>query len=302
MENKNLVTAIITTHNRPELCKEAIRSVFDQTYKNIECIVVDDASNEKSSNSLQKYISDYYPDTQYIYISSKESKGGNHARNIGVNMSKGAFIAFLDDDDEWLPTKIEEQIALIESNPSIGFVYCGRIYETNFDKDSRLEEDIQNNKYRDGNLKKEILIHILTVTSTILVKKELITEAGLFDEELHSWQEYDLCIRILQQTQCGLVRKNLVLYRIISTDKNRVSNKVKVWEQDVKYINKKYENLINSLTLSEKNKRRAYIYIDGINRARNAKRTVYIIKYVLLMIFDIGAGFEIIKKLINTHL
>ena len=80
-----------------------------------------------------------------------------------------------------------------------------------------------------------------------------------------------------------MVRKNLVLYRIISTDKNRVSNKVKVWEQDVKYINKKYENLINSLTLSEKNKRRAYIYIDGINRARNAKRTVYIIKYVLLM-------------------
>ena len=103
-----LVSAIITTHNRQDLLLRAVKSVLDQTYHNIELIVVDDASDEKADELLKEF------NLQYIYIPKEDSKGGNHARNIGILSAKGEYIALLDDDDYWLPTKIEKQVALIE--------------------------------------------------------------------------------------------------------------------------------------------------------------------------------------------
>ena len=107
------VSAIITTHNRLELLIKAINSVLNQTYENIELIIVDDNSTDGTRTYIQKLLLEN-KDISYIYISPDDSKGGNYARNLGINAASGEYIAFLDDDDEWLVDKIQKQINFLK--------------------------------------------------------------------------------------------------------------------------------------------------------------------------------------------
>lgn len=267
-----LVSAIITTHNRKDLLRKAINSVLCQTYDMIECIVIDDAGSDGTEDYIKDYINT--GKIKYIYITKEESRGGNYARNIGIKAATGEYVAFLDDDDEWKENKIEAQIQCISDQ--VGFVYSGKIVETNFEK---VYDDSINRKYPEGDLSKEILIHILTVTSTIMVKRSLLFEVGLFDENLKYWQEYDLCIRILQKTNVSCVSSGLVLYRVITGDKKRLSNKISGWETSVRYIEHKYKDLIAKLSWKDRAWRRLYICIDGFNRGKTSKSYKYMVKY-----------------------
>lgn len=122
IDNKPLVSAIITTHNRIDLLKRAVKSVYEQTYPNIELIVVDDNSTDGTQTWCESQ------NFHYIRIPSGESKGGNYARNLGIKASKGEYVAFLDDDDYWLPEKTEKQMWLMMEKGDC-VVYCFRIYE-----------------------------------------------------------------------------------------------------------------------------------------------------------------------------
>lgn len=275
-----LVSAVITTHNRKELLLKAITSVLKQTYHSIECIVVDDASTDGTRQFIQKFID--AGSIQYIYIKSECSKGGNYARNIGINQAKGEYIAFCDDDDEWLSTKIEKQVNKMESNENVGFVYCGMIVEKDFNIHTRICRPNKIHEYYEGDLSKLILTRIITNTSTIMVKRSLLQRIGGFDENLKYWQEYELCIRILQEVQAGAVKDNLILYRNITKDKNRLSNKIKGWEESVKYIENKHKDFIETLTEEENDVRKMYIYIDGFLRGYNAQSGFYMLKYLKL--------------------
>ena len=135
--NKPLVSAIITTHNRIELLKRAILSVKNQTYPNIEIIVVNYNSNDGTTEYLNK-LSDSSSNILHVYISPDESRGGNYARNQGINNAGGDYVAFLDDDDEWMPEKIEKQMELFQQDPLYGMVYCGRRIE----KDMREQKEV----------------------------------------------------------------------------------------------------------------------------------------------------------------
>ena len=104
---KTLVTAVIPTRNRPELLKRAIVSVRAQTYDQIEIVVVIDGPDDATRAVLSEMC-----DERLRFIPLQESVGGSDARNIGVQNARSEWIAFLDDDDEWLPSKIEKQMAL----------------------------------------------------------------------------------------------------------------------------------------------------------------------------------------------
>lgn len=293
-----LVSAIITTHNRKELCKYAIDSVLNQTYSNIECIVIDDASSDRTEEYLGDLINSGA--IQYIYIDKKNSKGGNYARNQGIKYANGKYVAFLDDDDEWFPSKIEKQVHLLEDNKDTGFVYCGLVRELNMDKEMRRPDDIiDEEKFREGDLSKHILTKIITTTSTIMIRKKLLEQCGGFDEELKFWQEHELNIRVLQETKAACVRENLVLYRIIKNDKNRLTNKIKGWEDAVAYICNKHQAIISKLTDEENAYRKMYIYLDGINRARNVKSPKYFLKYIIKILVDKKVRKIFAKKCIN---
>ena len=265
---KDLVSAVITTHNRAMLLKRAIESVFDQTYKNIECIVVDDASSDDTNLICKNY------NLQYIFIPKNESKGGNYARNLGIKASHGKYVAFLDDDDYWLPEKIQKQVSLIEGK-DCELVHCGRICEfVAPDGTISYKESLPSLEYW-GDMHKKILFTICTTTTNILTKRSALFDVGLFDENLKFWQEYELTIRLAQRKPFYFVDDVLSVYRIDKKDNNRLTNKYTPWKNAVKYIHKKHESLYKNLNIIEKMKMWSLVFCDASGRLNNIGRSFF---------------------------
>ena len=125
--NKPLVSVIIPTYKRADMLTKAIDSAINQTYKNIEIIVIDD--NDPSSKyrfETKKKLSSYIQSGVIRYIENEKNLGGAITRNRAVEQSKGEYIAFLDDDDIFFPTKIEKQVEVMIQNKdnNVGLVYC----------------------------------------------------------------------------------------------------------------------------------------------------------------------------------
>lgn len=270
------VSAVITTHNRLDLLKRAINSVKSQTYNNIECIVVSD----NSSDGTDEYCSSL-DGIIYIPIPAKESRGGNHARNQGVLKAKGEYVAFLDDDDYWEPTKIEKQIELAEEK-SCGFIYCGAKIE-NVIKGTIEYSNYVPSSYYSGDVSRKILTSIFTTTSEILVKRDLIIKAGMFDENLKFWQEYELSIRLAQTTEFHFIEEPLTIYRIDANDKGRLTNKYIEWKDAVKYINSKHKKLYEALDFKEMLCYKQLVWRESFTRCKNAglKRKEHYYKFIL---------------------
>ncbi len=117
--NKGLVSIIIPTYNRANLVIRAIESALNQTYRNIELIVIDDGSKDQTPQIISQI-----KDPRIRYIRYEENRGASHARNVGLSLAKGEFISFLDSDDEFLPQKIEKQLEAFEKSENVGAVYC----------------------------------------------------------------------------------------------------------------------------------------------------------------------------------
>lgn len=264
---QELVTAIITTHNRLELLKRAIESVFAQTYNNIELIVVDDASTDGTS----KYCTQQ--PLRYIFIPKEESKGGNYARNQGIRAAKGKYVAFLDDDDYWLPTKIEKQVALIESK-DCELVHCGRKLEI-VRGEGVTYRDLLPNPLEYGDMHKKILLTICTTTTNILAKRDALFEVGLFDENLRFWQEYELTIRLAQRKPFYFVNEVLSVYRIDTSDCHRLTNKYEKWKDAVRYIHKKHARLYGRLNSIERFRVKLLVMNDAALRCKSAGMKKY---------------------------
>ena len=258
----SLVSAIITTRNRKDLLKKAIQSVLTQTYEEIECIVVVDASEDGTQEYL-KSLTD--PRVRTIFIDKEESKGGNYARNKGIQAAKGEFLALLDDDDEWFPTKIEQQIKLFE-NPEIGLVYCGHVN----DYDEKRFVCVYPEEYQQGDMSQAVFKTIFCTTSMMMIRKSVMEEIGGFDETVSFWQEYDVLIRVSQITKVAYVREPLMLLRHTLKDKNRLSNKLDGWVQTVHNQNRKYREFIHKLPENIKRERKIMIYTAGAIRCEIA--------------------------------
>lgn len=257
-----MVSAIITTHNRCELLKRAIESVLKQTYKDLECIVISDASTDGTDDYCQTL------PIRFISIPKEESRGGNYARNLGIKAARGEYIAFLDDDDYWLETKIEKQVELIERT-GCELVHCGRINEVITPKGVQMIERLPEPS-RKGDLSKSILTNVCTTTTCMLVKRQALIEIGLFDEKLRFWQEYDLTIRLAQRGPFDFVNECLSVYRIDKSDPGRLTNKYTEWLVAVDYVHKKYANLYQELSALYKFKAKMLVWRDAAVRCKAA--------------------------------
>lgn len=187
-ENMPLVSIIIPTYNRALYIMECINSVLQQTYKNIEVIVVDDGSND-NTHELIKTISD--PRLHYIY---QNHSGRSIARNLAILRSKGKFIAFLDSDDMYLPNKVELQVNYLQSHPGTGMVYtsahCISATGELFDG-----EYIANTS---GLLYEKVAFFLpVTITlPTVMTYRYILDHVGYFDEEMYRFEDTDLSRRI----------------------------------------------------------------------------------------------------------
>ena len=261
---------------------------MSQTYKEIECIVVDDKSSDDT-----KEVCVCYPSIQYIYIPPEESKGGNYARNKGIDASRGEYVAFLDDDDAWMPTKIEEQMNVALSS-GCNLIYCGwRVEDISKDGEISFIDELPHTNGR-GDFSKRIFERIPATTSELLIKRDILLNIGCFDENLKFWQEYELLIRLAQETQFDYVNAPLIIYRRDQNDKQRLTNKYEGWKQSVNYICKKHHNLISDLNFIQRLRFRLYVYYEDINRSKSSKSILF--KGQMLYMRVVSKLFRIFNK------
>src|SRR5215510_12099685 len=128
MSGKPLVSAIIIFLNEEKFLQEAIESVFAQTYDQWELLLVDDGSTDASTAIARRYAEQYPEKVRYLEHVGHQNRGMSAARNLGVRNAKGEYIAFLDADDVWLPLKLEQQVAILNSQPEAAMVYGNTLY------------------------------------------------------------------------------------------------------------------------------------------------------------------------------
>jgi glycosyltransferase involved in cell wall biosynthesis len=215
-----------------------MESVLSQTFQDFELIVVDDRSTDRTREVVQSF-----HDPRIRYICHEANKGGPAARNTGIKLAKGRYIALLDDDDEWLPLKLEKQVRKMrESTARIGVIYVGsEIYD---EREKRVVE-IHEPRYR-GNVYQPLLLGttLSGSMSSVLIKRECFAEAGLFDEGLSSCQDWDMWLRISARFEFDFIPEILARINMhekqISTDytaliPGRVRMVEKHWEEFERY-------------------------------------------------------------------
>lgn len=187
-KNVPTVSVIIPTYNRAHLVKRGIRSVLAQTYGDFELIIVDDASKDNTREVIKSF-----DDKRIRYIRHKENRGAPATRNTGIRIARGVYIGLLDDDDEWLPTKLEKQIAKFgEVSSKVGLIYSGLEVMR---ADGHTIETIYYPKYR-GDVRVRLLLGTTIGSPTPLIRTECFNKAGVFDESLKSCQDWDMWKRI----------------------------------------------------------------------------------------------------------
>ena len=179
-----LVSYIIPTHNRAEYIEKAIRSILDQTYKNVEVVVVDDVSRDDTEQIVKSI-----HDSRVIYIRNPYLLGPNASRNNGLNHIHGEYIGLLDDDDYFTDNKkIEKQMFLFNKNESVVAVSCGYYNET--------MGTTRHPVYRGDDHVQLLKSYQFIETSTIIMKASLVKKLGGFDTGLPSEQNHDFFYRL----------------------------------------------------------------------------------------------------------
>ena len=117
------MSAIIIFWNEEQFIEEAIESVFAQTYGHWELLLVDDGSSDRSSEIARRYTEQYPDKVRYLEHQGHENRGMSASRNLGVRSARGRYISYLDGDDVWLPNKLAEQVAIMESHPTADYGY-----------------------------------------------------------------------------------------------------------------------------------------------------------------------------------
>jgi glycosyltransferase involved in cell wall biosynthesis len=182
------VTVVVPTYNRGQFVAEAIQSVLEQTFRDFELIVVDDGSTDDTTAVVGCFTD---PRLHYVYQTNQERSA---ARNHGLRLAQGEYVAFLDSDDVWLPTKLEHQVTLLDARPAVGLVYTGAYI---FEGQRTFTE--QRPRWR-GQALKALLMEDNVVcgsASTALVRRACFDRVGGFDENLRACEDWDMWLRIV---------------------------------------------------------------------------------------------------------
>lgn len=187
----SLVSIIIPTYKRAMMLQRAISSALDQTYRNIEILVVSDNEPDDEFTAQARMTVESFNDSRVRLITQEKHINGAVARNVGIKESRGEYITFLDDDDYYEKDKIEKQVALLSSlDESWGGVCCRyKVY-----KQGKLVEVMP--LFKSGKVYKEIIMRLIkTQTNCLLLRREALFKAGLFDESLLRHQDVQLLAR-----------------------------------------------------------------------------------------------------------
>jgi glycosyltransferase involved in cell wall biosynthesis len=201
------VSIIIPTYNHAALLGEALESVFSQTHRNYEIIVVDDGSTDDTATILQPLI-----EQDVIRYFRQPKQGVSAARNRGISEAKGLYIAFLDSDDLFEPMKLDIQVKYLQDHPEVGLVHSGF---TKFDNAGR-DLGYRDPSWFSGVIYPQILFYWTTLIAidTVIVPKKVFDSVGLFNTTLSMGEDLDLWRRIARKYPFGFINKSLARVRV----------------------------------------------------------------------------------------
>ncbi|MFM6994744.1 MAG: glycosyltransferase family 2 protein [Sediminibacterium sp.] len=269
MKNVPLVSVIIPTYKNSNTLIRAINSVISQTYENWELIIVDD--NDPFSperRNTEKNVEQYFDYKNIIYISHSSNLNASAARNTGFKFAKGELIAFLDDDDEFYPEKLEKQVlALSELDLSWGGIYC------NYEIISPDKRKAYVNNHDENILENLLLVkNSICGGSTLLVRRSVYEDLKGFDVEFNRHQDWEFLVRFLKQYKLALVEDLLV--NIYVTTKNPRLSKDSIESKEFFLSN--FANEINSFgTRKQIYKRQWYSISLSYLRSFQLKESIY---------------------------
>ena len=195
------ISVIIPTYNRCDLLKRAINSVIKQTITPKEIIIVDNGSTDQT----YQIVSSLFPEISYFI---EKKRGVSAARNKGILESKSKWIAFLDSDDAWKPTKLEKQMEYsVFNQDKYRIIHTDETWYRN----KKFLNQLKKHKKSGGNIFKNSLQLCCISPSSVVLKKQIFEEYGLFDENLEVCEDYDMWIRITSKEEVGFLDSPLVL-------------------------------------------------------------------------------------------
>ena len=204
---KPLVSVVVPNYNYSVYLPDCLNSILNQSYQNIEIILVDDGSSDNSVAIGKSF-------GERVTVVIQEHQGVNAARNLGIKVARGAYLAFCDSDDVWLPEKIKLQVDFLETNGNFGLVYSGIcVVDEGLgfvrNQDAKFAGDCSN-----AFLKHPSRAIVLLGASTALVRRELIEKIGKFDETMKGpGEDWDFFRRIAENSLIDYIPQYLVLYR-----------------------------------------------------------------------------------------
>lgn len=208
----DLISVIITTKNRKFLLERALYSVLNQTYQNIEIIIVDDGSTDGTEEYIKKI---FLKNKKIKFLRNENSRGACYSRNKGISFAKGLFISGLDDDDTYSPRRLE----ILMNNYSDKFSFiCSHALNIYDDYVEKEKEKMRIIDYSD-------ILKTNFVGSQVLVKRERMIKVGLFDETFQASQDHDMWCRLIKKYGPALKLQENLYNCYVDSSITRVSEK-----------------------------------------------------------------------------
>jgi glycosyltransferase involved in cell wall biosynthesis len=245
-------TVVIPTYNRSQLLRGAIQSVIDQTFRDFELLVVDDHSSDETKQVIESF-----KDDRVNYILNDRKSGGAGTRNCGIFRAQGQWVAFLDDDDIWLPEKLEIQYKKInEVDNSTGLIYSGFSFRSSR---KRWNGHVFMPK-RQGRMLDDLLYdNYIGALCTVIIRTDILNNIGGFDERFSAHQDLDLYVRVAAVSNITFVSQCLVSVTLSSN--NRISlDYEKKLEACSLFWNKHFNLIKCSRRLLHRNASRIFVF------------------------------------------
>lgn len=239
------VSVIIPAYNAMNYLPETVESVLRQTFTNFEVLIIDDGS----SDNIVQWASELV-DTR-VKLIKQANQGVSAARNAGIARAQGEYVAFLDADDLWEPTKLEKQVRCLEDNPVVGLVHTWMILadEQGKSKGKLIASNAE------GDVWQQLVVRNTILTSSVMVRRCCFENVGVFDCSLRSYEDWELWIRIASRYSFTLIKEPLVLYRQHTSN---TSNNWQVMEQGFRLVMEKIFHSAPSELLYLKNQSYGY--------------------------------------------
>jgi glycosyltransferase involved in cell wall biosynthesis len=260
------VSVIIPTYNRAAMLRECLQSVQVQTYRDFEIIVIDDGSTDDTRATAESFAR-----VRYFY---QENRGVAAARNYGIKLARGEYIAFLDSDDLWLPPHLQLTVSFLDAHPQIGMVY------TTFTQVNSAHQPIRMYPARTGkHVYKDLLSKWIVAAPTVVARKTVLEAVGGFDETMRVHEDGDLWRRILRRYEVMGIHEPLVLVRL-HAENSRVD--VREYLRSELYMLEKGFRESPEIGWFDRRKMRARSYLRYGLQARGTLRFNYLLYSFLL--------------------